>query len=143
LLELISLQVKHVQVTRSLFCSKSNCILLHFVCLFAGQTLIKEAPYGAVIDEANLTKYCSSCFKSSDQPLSRCSLCKQLYYCSRQCQTSDWKLYHSIECPSFTKIGKSVPTAIRCLTRILINRANAPSSYSRVENLASRAYMIT
>ncbi|KAG2183509.1 hypothetical protein INT43_006515 [Umbelopsis isabellina] len=103
----------------------------------AGQTLLKEAPYGAVIDEENLTKYCSSCFKSSSQPLSRCSLCKQLYYCSKQCQANDWKQYHSIECPAFTKIGKPVPTAIRCLTRILISRANAPVSYNRVENLAS------
>jgi MYND finger len=126
----------------SFFAPRATVSHSHFVCLFVGQTLIKEAPYGAVIDEANITKYCSSCFKSSDQPLSRCSLCKQLYYCSRQCQTNDWKLYHSIECPSFTKIGKSVPTAIRCLTRILINRANAPSSYSRLGNLASRAYIM-
>lgn len=118
-----------------------SCIntFLFFAALI-GQTLLKEAPYGAVIDETNLTKYCSSCFKSSSQPLSRCSLCKQLYYCSRQCQTNDWKQYHSIECPAFTKIGKPVPTAIRCLTRILISRANAPASYNRVEILASRKY---
>ncbi|KAG2185564.1 hypothetical protein INT44_002357 [Umbelopsis vinacea] len=101
----------------------------------AGQTLIREQPYGAVIDDANLTKYCTACFKPSEQPLSRCSSCKFLHYCSRQCQISDWKQYHSIECPSYTKIGKRIPAAVRCITRMLIRRANDPISFKTVERL--------
>jgi hypothetical protein len=100
-----------------------------------GQTLIREQPYGAVIDDANLTKYCTACFKASEQPLSRCSSCKFLHYCSRQCQISDWKQYHSVECPSYTKIGKRIPAAVRCITRMLIRRANDPTSFKTVERL--------
>ena len=41
----------------------------------------------------NICEYC----QVSDQPLKFCSGCNAIYYCSRQCQLSDWKV-HKEEC---------------------------------------------
>jgi hypothetical protein len=42
-------------------------------------------------------KTCNSCHKPDDQGLSVCGSCKQVYYCSVECQKSDWK-QHKAAC---------------------------------------------
>ena len=48
---------------------------------------------------SRLSHACHVCFKpkSESQPLSQCSKCKQTYYCSTECQTTDWPR-HKKEC---------------------------------------------
>lgn len=43
-------------------------------------------------------KACTSCFTKFDK-LSRCSICKLVFYCSRDCQKSHWSDIHKYECP--------------------------------------------
>lgn len=43
----------------------------------------------------NISEQCYTCCKSYD--LQRCSKCKSIRYCSKECQTADWK-YHKQEC---------------------------------------------
>ena len=46
----------------------------------------------------NITKLCLKSLPSNaDQPLLKCGKCKNIYYCSRECQTIDWKR-HKIRC---------------------------------------------
>jgi hypothetical protein len=42
-------------------------------------------------------KTCNSCHKPDDKGLSVCGSCKQVYYCSVECQKSDWK-QHKAAC---------------------------------------------
>ncbi|RUP42399.1 hypothetical protein BC936DRAFT_138265 [Jimgerdemannia flammicorona] len=91
----------------------------------AGQTLLEEDSYAAVVDDNNLSRRCSGCFGEAKK-LSRCSACKVVHYCSSVCQKRDWVTSHQEECKAFVKVGRPVPTAIRV--------------YSEVENLENRMY---
>ncbi|EED16617.1 MYND domain protein, putative [Talaromyces stipitatus ATCC 10500] len=44
----------------------------------------------------DITEICAGCKKSStslSQPLKCCARCKETLYCSRECQTADWKTH--------------------------------------------------
>ncbi|KAJ6473305.1 hypothetical protein DFH09DRAFT_1219118, partial [Mycena vulgaris] len=45
--------------------------------------------------------------------LQRCSTCRDLYYCSRQCQTIDWRAGHRLQCELFCGI-RSLPEEQQC-----------------------------
>ncbi|RUS33431.1 hypothetical protein BC938DRAFT_471730 [Jimgerdemannia flammicorona] len=122
----------------------------------AGQTLLEEDSYAAVVDDNNLSRRCSGCFGEAKK-LSRCSACKVVHYCSSVCQKRDWVTSHQEECKAFVKVGRPVPTAIRVVSRILRRRQRdresareIPASlsiysifhtlYSEVENLENRMY---
>lgn len=48
---------------------------------------------------------CWGCCKSTDLKLMACSSCKKAQYCSKECQTADWKLYqHKLVCSELSKI---------------------------------------
>ncbi|KAK7178332.1 hypothetical protein PSPO01_15620 [Paraphaeosphaeria sporulosa] len=44
---------------------------------------------------ANTSSHCSTCQKVAPD-LKRCAKCRSVYYCSRDCQKSDWKLHKKI-----------------------------------------------
>ncbi|ORY12359.1 hypothetical protein BCR34DRAFT_600737 [Clohesyomyces aquaticus] len=53
---------------------------------------------------------CSRCHRYPDAdeaPFQHCARCKSRHYCSKECQSNDWKL-HKTECRSLTK-GETVP----------------------------------
>jgi hypothetical protein len=66
--------------------------------------------YKPVIDwfkqnDYNLKKVCGGCgklHKSSDTKLFRCGGCKNIYYCSKACQTKDWG-EHKLLCKSLAR----------------------------------------
>ncbi|RUS22012.1 hypothetical protein BC937DRAFT_90643 [Endogone sp. FLAS-F59071] len=94
-----------------------------------GQTILEEVSYVAVIDDRNLSKRCSWCF-GADRKLSRCSVCKTIYYCSSPCQKRDWASFHQEECKAFVRVSRPVPTAIRIISRILRKRHGDRQSVS-------------
>ena len=51
-------------------------------------------------EAASGKRYCFVCSKGSG--LSKCARC-DIYYCSRECQTDDWKLGHKTRCGTVTK----------------------------------------
>ena len=54
--------------------------------------------------DSNAERACRHCKKrepdgaTPEQKFQRCSRCRDAYYCSRECQTADWKRYHKFQC---------------------------------------------
>lgn len=63
----------------------------------AGDVLILEKPYAAVLVHDNQSTHCSHCFQFLQQQAFVCQTC-QLKYCSAACQRDAWKKYHKEEC---------------------------------------------
>eukprot|EP00002_Diphylleia_rotans_P009789 TRINITY_DN2013_c0_g1_i1.p1 TRINITY_DN2013_c0_g1~~TRINITY_DN2013_c0_g1_i1.p1 ORF type:complete len:547 (+),score=83.74 TRINITY_DN2013_c0_g1_i1:19-1659(+) len=76
-----------------------------------GHSIISAEPFCCVLQKAQLSTRCHSCFKEpqSDAPLLRCSRCKLCRYCSKQCQQKHWTLEHREECPHLCRIHPKVP----------------------------------
>jgi hypothetical protein len=51
---------------------------------------------------------CANCGNTTG-PLSACSQCKQVFYCSKECQKSDWKS-HKLNCRKIEVPKIEVPT---------------------------------
>ncbi|XP_054165105.1 N-lysine methyltransferase SMYD2-B-like [Oppia nitens] len=52
------------------------------------------------IDYQYKGQVCDNCLTKSDG-LKRCSVCKHMYYCDRNCQRKDWRTGHRYECQIF------------------------------------------
>ncbi|KAJ7461206.1 hypothetical protein FB451DRAFT_1498452 [Mycena latifolia] len=70
--------------------------------------------------------------------LQRCSICLDVYYCSRQCQAIDWRAGHRLNCPLFSGV-RNLPEEQQCskqdraYMRALIHRdylANRPQIFA-------------
>ncbi|WWC64872.1 uncharacterized protein I303_107486 [Kwoniella dejecticola CBS 10117] len=87
-----------------------------------GTVILKVQPAISTLQNPHFKKICHGCFLSVDErniansktdydrfesklKLNRCSLCKVLHYCSKQCQVSDWPL-HKHECIAFQRLRK-------------------------------------
>ena len=46
---------------------------------------------------------CPRKLKADGTPLDQCGGCKRCYYCSKVCQTADWKAGHKVECKELRK----------------------------------------
>ncbi|PKY02844.1 hypothetical protein P168DRAFT_272398 [Aspergillus campestris IBT 28561] len=92
-----------------------------------GDVLNIKTPFVAVLDTERLEDTCSGCFgrrylggDSDDVTLRACTGCRVVRYCDRTCQSKDWKLAHSLECPTFKKLTPRVlPNNARALLRIV------------------------
>ncbi|CAG2102031.1 unnamed protein product [Medioppia subpectinata] len=62
----------------------------------AGDVVFKCKPLLVYIHDKYKGEYCDNCLKPMDQ-LKRCSKCRQMYYCGKNCQTIDWS-FHKNEC---------------------------------------------
>ena len=69
-------------------------------------------------------KCCSSCKKpgANDKHLKSCAKCKTAKYCSKECQTEDWKTKHKVRCQEIRKyqaaIEKEEAFAAQGFTRV-------------------------
>lgn len=77
--------------------------------LLAGQVILSNAPLMLVAHDAK--QHCSNCFQTP--PTKRCSACRQVWYCTRQCQVQDFPL-HRMECQG------DLPTDARLLIRTFV-----------------------
>eukprot|EP00978_Attheya_sp_CCMP212_P037202 scaffold173826_cov62-Attheya_sp.AAC.3 len=52
--------------------------------------------------ESQQRDYCSACQRGAEdliiEKLKRCTRCKAVWYCGRECQLKDWKLGHKVDC---------------------------------------------
>ena len=48
--------------------------------------------------EIEIEMKCGSCFKSLDGIGKKCTRCKSVYYCNKECQVKDWKENHKKDC---------------------------------------------
>lgn len=56
--------------------------------------------------QAGMTPACRKCGSSGHERLRTCSSCKKIYYCSRECQRSDWAR-HKVECNALKVAGNT------------------------------------
>jgi hypothetical protein len=68
---------------------EGGCMWLHGYCNFLQQRHLGEA-------------FCARCGKPYATGMLRCSKCKSVRYCSRECQRSDWK-QHKLRCKEVSK----------------------------------------
>jgi SET and MYND domain-containing protein len=91
--------------------------------LSAGVELIVSEPLVHVICSHWRGFHCDWCTETKS--LKKCSRCKFVFYCSKECQKSDWE-FHKIECKGISSISPQVPTdTVRLILRLLVNKTMA------------------
>ena len=72
------------------------------VPLKAGHVIMRNLPMATQLFPSNRNEFCSYCL-STKSSLLRCSSCKMVWYCSKECQSIDWKKSggHFLECSFF------------------------------------------
>jgi hypothetical protein len=102
-----------------------------------GEILMKEAPLVSVIKTSHLSIVCSNCFEAS---FLKCSSCKMVTYCSRNCQKIDFKAGHKMECKGLQKVFPNKPTwMMRLLARVLYKINKDPELYLVASETTNRA----
>lgn len=92
-----------------------------------GEEIGEEEAFVKVVHGRN----CQNCLLP--KPSLKCSACKEIYYCSRECQKKDFKIFHKWECRAFKKCRPNIPnSAIRLFARLLyaIKAANMEIEFS-------------
>ncbi|KAI5796548.1 hypothetical protein EDC01DRAFT_42838 [Geopyxis carbonaria] len=105
-------------------------------------------PLGIVPEDGLVKEVCSNCmvWRSADAkvsayytnttPLLRCSGCKVVHYCSRDCQKEDFKYVHKAECQIFQRLNpKELPATIRMVIRLILTLDD--SQWKQVKELQS------
>lgn len=98
------------------------------------------------MDLSNSFKKCNNCGKTSFtgiNPLQRCSACKLVFYCSRDCQRHDWESHKQVCVQHLAKMGlaqsstssnnNNHPTNPTIQPPSNLNNANNIIPYSRSE----------
>ncbi|XP_069133259.1 SET and MYND domain-containing protein 4-like [Argopecten irradians] len=67
--------------------------------LQAGDTLIVEKPFAAVLLPDHYDSHCHHCFGQLDPLVIPCGRCTHIRYCSKECRKTSWTSYHHVECP--------------------------------------------
>lgn len=57
-----------------------------------GELIMKCHPIAHAVISSMRTKICSFCLKEQEEQL-RCSQCKVMFYCNKQCQQKDWSFH--------------------------------------------------
>lgn len=85
----------------------------------AGVEILKETPLVKTLTNAKHRGVrCDYCF-SDPEKLFKCSKCKFVWYCGKNCQSSDWKI-HKQECKCLIKVApKQPPDICRLVSHLL------------------------
>ncbi|KAA6374220.1 MAG: hypothetical protein EZS28_030253 [Streblomastix strix] len=83
-----------------------------------GDVVICEQPFSYQLTDEYQFQMCDYCYRdaSNEIQMKRCTRCKQVSYCSKECQTKHWYLAHKLECKIFAQLSAE---QIRYHTRIL------------------------
>ncbi|XP_021458168.2 histone-lysine N-methyltransferase Smyd1 [Oncorhynchus mykiss] len=85
--------------------------------LCAGEVVLAEPSFAAVVFDSLSQQVCHSCFRRQAN-LHRCAQCKFAHYCDRTCQTACWD-EHKQECGAIKKNGKAPNENVRLAARVL------------------------
>lgn len=69
--------------------------------ILPGQVILRNAPLAWVSHHTSNEHHCGACFRVSASK--RCSRCQHVWYCSRDCQVSDF-LLHRVECREYKRL---------------------------------------
>jgi len=105
-------------------------------------------PYIWSIYDSQKTTTCQFCFERLTDPslLAPCPKCKEVFYCSMQCQTRDTQEHSGIECKLFSQwqlnlnnSNDHIIAELKCLFRVLIRKR--VEEQAKEQNLLLREYM--
>lgn len=84
-----------------------------------GEEIFKEPPIVKTLTNAKYRGVrCDFCFNDPEK-LSKCSRCKYVWYCNKNCQSEDWNL-HKHECKCLVKVApKQPPDICRLVSHLL------------------------
>jgi len=88
----------------------------------AGALIISELPASITLCQEYTSSHCSMCFKSI-LCLYPCDHCSSEMYCSNNCQSSSWLLWHKYECGLHRKIQNEYRLAYRLYLKLLFHKS--------------------
>jgi hypothetical protein len=91
----------------------------------AGQAVLEQQPYAAVLYGDQVPLRCDWCFRTAavSCTLLRCTRSKFAHYCSREHQKAAWKAYYRQECAALVACAPHAPPAtVRLAARVLWRR---------------------
>ncbi|XP_025086995.1 SET and MYND domain-containing protein 4-like isoform X3 [Pomacea canaliculata] len=65
----------------------------------AGDTLIVERPFAAVLLPDHYSTHCHNCFVRLPVNPIGCQRCSHVLFCHEDCRDVSWRTFHSVECP--------------------------------------------
>ena len=69
-----------------------------------GTVIMRSSPAAYCVHDHLRSSRCACCLtKTAD--LQRCKTCKDVWYCSKECQIRDWKAGHKTECHYMASLG--------------------------------------
>jgi len=71
-----------------------------------GEVILCEKPYASVLLAESRLDHCSHCYKFTLAPIP-CLSCRHSLYCSTECRSLAYELYHKVECPLGEILEKS------------------------------------
>jgi len=66
--------------------------------ILPGEVVLNEKPYASIMLADSRLDHCSHCYKFTLAPIP-CPSCYHCLYCSKECRSVAYKLYHRVECP--------------------------------------------
>eukprot|EP01102_Stenamoeba_stenopodia_P020529 TRINITY_DN8041_c0_g1_i1.p1 TRINITY_DN8041_c0_g1~~TRINITY_DN8041_c0_g1_i1.p1 ORF type:complete len:386 (-),score=68.18 TRINITY_DN8041_c0_g1_i1:142-1299(-) len=88
--------------------AKEHLQLLNCVLLSSNPNSSSSNKSSSPIVKRTSTRSCANCQKEDDgsRTHKKCSSCKAVYYCGRDCQVADWRRGHKTECKKLTTRNK-------------------------------------
>ena len=106
-----------------------------------GEEILKEKPIVYTLMNAKYRGLrCDFCFEEPEKLL-KCSKCKFVSYCGRNCQSGDWAI-HKHECKCLVKVAPKQPTDICRLVSHILFKYYTPSKKERTVDISEIEQMI-
>ena len=93
-------------------------------------------PFVSVVNQSLHDSVCDFCFKQPPEEdkkraLFKCTGCKYIYYCGRDCQRPAWR-DHKPECAYLKAIAPKVPTdTVRLMARIILKMRHGNGEFEK------------
>ena len=90
-------------------------------------------------NNVEMIRKCHNCDKFGED-FPKCSGCKSVYYCSRECQKTDWKKRHKKICKKLKEQRKFISSNVQPLLKSMNKSSSRSSTVLQVANLHAAAY---
>ncbi|KEY65659.1 hypothetical protein S7711_08732 [Stachybotrys chartarum IBT 7711] len=85
-----------------------------------GQVLLALTPLLLLPSLSHAASVCTYCFRPGDPRA--CLRCHAAFYCGAACQAAHWAAVHGRECKPLRRAGRQLPTPVRALVQVLLDR---------------------